>query len=352
MEHPYVGLPERQFWKQAVAGRSFSDLQEFYTPKFSLPAGCKVGAAGSCFAQHIRKFFIKNGLDVYDVEPAPKVLLEKNEMGGVDLLDYGYGIYSARFGNIYTVRQLLQLAQETLLDHTREGAEIIWGKGGRFYDALRPGVFKYGFESARELLVQRNSHISKVKKLFINMDYFIFTLGLTEAWGNSETGLIYPTAPGVIAGEYREDLYSFVNFGFEDVYEDFVSFRELVKEFNPKLKFIITVSPVSLAATATDEHVLVATSYSKSVLRAVSGTLAKKFDDIDYFPSYDLLTSPVFRYSFHQPNLREIHPHGVDVVMDYFASAHPVFFENRKKQRKVDMTNSFCEETFIGERVQ
>ena len=39
----------------------------------------------------------------------------------------------------------------------------------------------------------------------------------------------------------------------------------------PKLRILLTVSPVPLTATAGDDHVLLATTYSKSVLRAGRG---------------------------------------------------------------------------------
>lgn len=349
MKNPYIGFPSRQFWKHAVVNKSFSELAGFYEPKFSIPAGAKIGAAGSCFAQHVRKYFNQQGLDVYDVEPGPKILLEDALTDVLNLSDFGYGVYSARFGNIYTVRQLLQLAREALRGEERSEEEIVWEKGGRFYDALRPGVFKHGFESKEELLEQRKHHLLKVRQLFRNSDYFIFTFGLTEAWTNVKTGLVYPTAPGVVAGVYDPDAYSFVNLECADVYADFCKFRRIVKSVNPKIKFIITVSPVSLAATATDDHVIVATTYSKSVLRAAAGMLKREFDDVDYFPSYDLLTSPPVRYAFHQPDLREIHPQGVSIVMQYFAAAHPDFFAGTKKKKAPAIDDDvFCEEALLG----
>ena len=39
---------------------------------------------------------------------------------------------------------------------------------------------------------------------------------------------------------------------------------------NPKARLVLTVSPVPLAATASGSHVLPATIYSKSVLRAAA----------------------------------------------------------------------------------
>ena len=84
----------------------------------------------------------------------------------------------------------------------------------------------------------------------------------------------------------------------------------------------MTVSPVPLAATATDKNVLVATSYSKSVLRAVAGSLSDEFAEIDYFPSYEIISTPFSRRFFYGPDMREVTSTGVDLVMKTFFDEH------------------------------
>jgi hypothetical protein len=76
-----------------------------------------------------------------------------------------------------------------------------------------------------------------------------------------------------------------------------------------------------LTATATGGHALVASSYSKSVLRAVAGQLATESDYVDYFPSYELITGAPFRAGFFEPNLRTVSADGVAFVLRHFLSA-------------------------------
>jgi hypothetical protein len=92
--------------------------------------------------------------------------------------------------------------------------------------------------------------------------------------------------------------------------------------------FLLTVSPVPLTASASADHVVAATTYSKSVLRAVAGEVRKAWDDVDYFPSYELITSPMFRGRFFEPNLRSVTEDGVAFVMRHFLSALDVPVEN------------------------
>jgi hypothetical protein len=70
------------------------------------------------------------------------------------------------------------------------------------------------------------------------------------------------------------------------------------------------------------DHVLVASSYSKAALRAAAGELAASHADVDYFPSFELISSPVFKGAFFEVNQRGVTPAGVQFVMDTFFSAH------------------------------
>jgi hypothetical protein len=83
----------------------------------------------------------------------------------------------------------------------------------------------------------------------------------------------------------------------------------------------LTVSPVPLAATASEHHVLVATMLSKSVLRAAAGAMYARFDDVDYFPSYEVIATP-FAGMHYEADLRSIKAGGVETVMDIFFAAH------------------------------
>jgi hypothetical protein len=75
---------------------------------------------------------------------------------------------------------------------------------------------------------------------------------------------------------------------------------------------------VPLTATASGQHVLSATSYSKSVLRAVAGQILADFRHVDYFPSYEIVTHPIYRGMFFAPNQRSVVQEGVDIVMQNF----------------------------------
>lgn len=314
MGSPYSSLPSRNFWKTGVAEQHPLTISGLYKKKFPIGPETAIATAGSCFAQHIGGHLRKNGFHVLDAEPAPPGLDAETAKS------YGYGLFSARYANIYCVRQLLQIAKEAFGEFTP--ADAVWERDGRFFDAMRPSVEPNGLASAEHVKRHRESHLRFVRQLFESADVLIFTFGLTEAWVHAASGTVYPTAPETIAGSFDPKRHEFKNFTFNEIIADFLEFRSLLQRHKPEIKFLLTVSPVPLTATATDEHVLQATTYSKSVLRAVAGELYMNYSDIDYFPSYEMVVSPFSRGFFFESNLRSVNAGGVAAVMRVFFAEH------------------------------
>lgn len=353
MKSPYSGLPNRQFWKLAVEGQDVHTIQGIYTKRFSIN-GMRIATAGSCFAQEIAKALRKRGYAVVDTEPAPST----NTIRGKLENSYGYGLYSARHGNIYTARQLLQLMKEAFGYISPDPDQFIWEKDGRFYDALRPGVEPNGLPTAEEVVLQRKDHLRRVRRVIGESDLFVFTFGLTECWTHKASGLVYPTAPGVIAGHYDPSIYEFRNFTFKEIYDDFMEFRALAQMHKPNLKFLLTVSPVPLTASSVDAHVLVSTVRSKSMLRAVVAQLYEELPEVDYFPSYELFSTPFLGAHMFKENRRSVRPDGVAAVMKVFFGEHndtgaPPVVQPKKVAAETN-GDAVCEEAlleaFAGEK--
>jgi hypothetical protein len=311
---PYTDLPPEAFWRSGVVCQPPGAIPGLYRPKFVLDRATQIATAGSCFAQHIARHLQARRYTVIDAEPAPPGLT--GEAAG----RFGFGLYSARYGNIYTARQLRQLAGEAF--DRFEPKDAIWEKAGRFYDALRPSVEPNGFADPDLVVQHRKYHLRRVAYVLRTADVFVFTLGLTEAWTHGESETVYPTAPGTIVGRYDPAVHVFRNFNFRDVYDDMKAFFRIAKRGNAKLKFLLTVSPVPLTATASGQHVLAATVYSKSVLRAVAGQLAQENEDVDYFPSYEIITGAQAKGAFYEDDLRRVRAEGVAAAMNTFLTAH------------------------------
>jgi hypothetical protein len=342
--NPYVKRPSSSFWRTAVADRHMLDMKDLWDPKFDIRLEQPVVTFGSCFAQHIGRSLYARGFKWMIAEKAPLGLSQKNAKA------FNYGIFSARTGNIYTTGLLEQWTSWAI------GAVVqpqeVWEKDGRFFDPFRPRVEKDGFESVAELRASRDEAIAAFKVCIEKAKYFVFTLGLTESWVNEPGQYEYPMCPGTAAGDFDPDIHKFINQDFSTILQSLASSMTRMMKVNPGLKFLLTVSPVPLTATMSDKHVLVATMHSKSILRAVAGQLAANRSNVDYFPSYEIVSSPAFRGVFFEPNQRDVNYSGVDFVMNtFFECLRGKFGEQRKAHvggtRHADQ-DVVCEEELLA----
>lgn len=340
LKHPYQEQPEKAFWKKTVSGEYPLDIANWYSKKFSISSQ-SIATAGSCFAQHIGKQLKDNGFDFVDVEPAPNFLNKESH------LDYGYGMYSARYGNVYSSRQLIQLVQRAFDEFVPE--ETYWLKDGGYVDPFRPTIEPEPYVSITELTIHRDHHLHCVRKLFEEAQIFVFTLGLTETWISTKDGSAFPIAPGVAGGLFNPQKYQLKNLSFSGVVYDMERFFKMVRQINKKMRFILTVSPVPLMATATNQNVIVATMESKSVLRAAAGFLARKYGFVDYFPSYEIISSHVMRGLFYNPDMRTISHYGVEHVMKQFFKEHqPPKIKKTKKSEFIEDDDVLCDEELLS----
>lgn len=195
----------------------------------------------------------------------------------------------------------------------------IWMDGSAFFDPVRPTIEPGGFETEQELFVARDATLAAMRQGILEADVLIFTLGLTEAWSNASTGLVYASCPGTQAGQFDPNQHKFTNAGFANIKSDLISIRNILRSVNPEIKMLLTVSPVPLTATAaSNAHVLVATVNSKSILRAAVGEMTVEFEDVDYFPSYELVAHPSLGIPMFEADQREVRKDAVTFVMQHF----------------------------------
>ncbi|WP_421863197.1 GSCFA domain-containing protein [Parvibaculum sp.] len=355
MKHPYIGVPGHQIWRNEPGIYDGSLLDPVLDAPFRIGRDDRIVTAGSCFAQHVGRSLQESGFTHHVTEKAHSIIPEDIAR------KHNYGMFAARYGNIYTARQLKQLLQRAY----GEFASLVqaWEISGEdgIVDPFRPRIQPGGFLSAAELDADRRYHFRCVRRAVEEMDIFVFTLGLTEAWVDSRDGTVFPLAPGVDGGVYDEGEFRFVNFNENETYEDLKFALNFIRSINPAVKIILTVSPVPLNATYENRHVLVSTVWSKAVLRIAAERATRELADCVYFPSYEIVTSPHVRGRYFEEDCREVTMEGVRHVMDLFlkhyteegerilaASREPIVDEAtryvQELQRKIQM---FCDEAMI-----
>ena len=326
MKHPYTHAPNRAFWSRSVA--SGLTVEELNLTRAILPTD-RVVSAGSCFASNLVPYLERSGIHYVKTEtrhPLFRWLPEDS---------FGYDRFSAAYGNIYTARQFLQLLQRALGMY--QPTEDRWHIADNVVDPFRPGL-RWAARSDQEFDALTAQHLSRVCQAIKSGTVLVFTLGLTEAWISAEDGAVFPACPGTISGVYDAEKHKFHNFSVTEVCEDLQGIVQVISEINPPMRIVLSVSPVPLVATATNNHVLVASTYSKSVLRVAAEECAASHKHVTYFPSYELLTGPQAASEFFAPDKRNVTEAAVDYVMGILLGE--VRIESHSKNEKTDASAS------------
>lgn len=312
MAHPYKNAPAHQFWLRAMS----SIAPGHADPVVNAPRigrTDRVATLGSGFAQHIARHLQRSGCTYFVTETAPA------DMAPARAEALQYGLFTARFGNVYTVRQALQLLRRAFGRFEPQARAWQRDSDGRWVDPFRPQVLPEGHASEADVLAARDGHLAQVREMFERADWLVFTLGLTEGWTDRRDGAVFPLAPGVAAGDYDPAAHGFENFDAASVSRDLATLIEEVRTVNPGCRWLLTVSPVPLMATAEARHVWTSTVLSKAVLRVAADEATRRFDHVHYFPSYEVITSPAAGGRYYADDLRSVTETGVQHVMRLFS---------------------------------
>ncbi len=297
MKTPYEKAAASRFWSTGVKDRINRDLN-FDLPSLldAIEDDSVISAAGSCFAQHIGQ------------------QLKKREFKFLTSAFSADRVESFGLGNIYTTKQMRQWLEFCLGERVWSEETVFYDNLGQIHDHLIPNLKPKSTISAiseKRILISKEI-VSQLKK----SNVFIFTCGLTEQW-ESQYEEAFAACPGTVAGEFDSKKHHFKNLSYRQIADDLISIEQLICRINPKIKFIYTVSPVPLTATAEDEHVLVATSFSKAKLRAAVGEHVKHSSISTYFPSYEIITHASKQDHRFENNLRSVSDSGVQSVMSH-----------------------------------
>ena len=249
-----------------------------FVPRFIVPAGGTVFTIGSCFARNIEEHVARLGFRVPTLAFAVPEAERAGGRGNAVLNKYTPAAIRQEFD---WTRQVLEAGGSVRPEHVAplaftcaDGSQIDLQLGG-----FRP-------VSPERLLARRQQLFDVVRHAF-TADCVVLTLGLVEAWIDETTGLAIQQAPVQPAFRRALQRFSFRRLDFATCLAAVQAAIDTVRAVNPAATFLITTSPVPLDRTFTDEDVITATMYGKSVLRAVCGEIVAANERVDYFPSYE-----------------------------------------------------------------
>lgn len=224
----------------------------------------RVSVIGSCFAANFRSWLIEHGYNFCQFEDGPFA---------------AFG--SLRTGPLFNTGSVRQLAEWAYRGF--DAAEATWNVGGRLCDPYRKYI---SWPSELDMHAEREAHFAAVRAMVAESDVLILTLGLSEVWRSRQDGRCFYLVPppGVLDLDKHEHALQTV----DECIADVERFYAIVREHNPALRLVVTLSPVPLMATYFDRHAVVSDAVSKATLRTALHWFCQNHPEVIYFPSYEM----------------------------------------------------------------
>lgn len=261
-------------------------VQVVPNPSFKLKRTDKIFTMGSCFAREIENALSSKGIPLllngHGVMPErfESWNEEKQTGGGVPKGRISRGVFHK-----YTTHSMYFDIDRAFNGNQHEDQGLL-EINGKWFDPHAAGLALTDLDTALESRARVDAGMATVAEA----DVVIITLGLTESWRELRHGLIMNRPPRGADLVKNADLFEFIDFGYDDIYAELVRTIEIIKDRRgPEVKFVISVSPVP-SSTFSDRDIVEASVGSKSTLRTAAESVSRKFENVDYFPSYEMVT--------------------------------------------------------------
>lgn len=162
--------------------------------------------------------------------------------------------------------------------------------------------FNYDFHSAfsslrqEELAATLTERIGAAHFFLKDATWLVITYGTAWVYRREDTGEVVANCHKLPPAQFSKSLLT-----PEEITSSFNSLYGSLKNFNPKIKIILTVSPVRHI-----KDTLALNAVSKSVLRLAAHRISLTHADIDYFPAYELMIDDLRDYRFYKEDM--LHP--------------------------------------------
>ena len=144
-------------------------------------------------------------------------------------------------------------------------------------------------------------------------DVLVLTLGSAFVYRHLATGLRVANCHKRPAVFFEKELMT-----VEEVLNDLRSLFEVLLALQPKMKIVLSVSPVRHT-----RDTLVLNQVSKSVLRIACHQLQEEFAAVMYFPAYEILLDELRDYRYYDEDLVHPSPQAERYILEQFAE---IFF--------------------------
>ena len=227
---------------------------------------------GSCFAENIGTLLVDNKFSC-DINP---------------------------FGILYNPLSIAEALMQIMDKKVYQGTDLFFADGlwhsWMHHSKFSNASSELSLKMINERLAIASAHLGKT-------DWMIFTWGTAYAFFHKDMQTVVGNCH-----KQSEKLFERKLLQVYDIVEVWQSVLQNLKDLNPRMKFLFTVSPIRHVKDGMHGNQL-----SKSTLLLAVDELCRNCSDCHYFPSYEIMMDELRDYRFYKDDM--LHP--TDLAVEY-----------------------------------
>ena len=170
----------------------------------------------------------------------------------------------------------------------------------------------FSFSTKEETLLKMNERLSASAEKLKKADYLMLTFGTAWVYRLQESGEIVSNCHKMPAKAFTRSRLT-----VDEIVEDYSALIKSLRNNNPRLKVILTVSPIRHWKDGANGNNL-----SKAILLLAVETLNSRLEDVFYFPSYEIVLDELRDYRFFADDMLHPSTQAVDYVWERFSETY------------------------------
>ncbi len=228
---------------------------------------------------------------------------------GEKLGNSGFNINLNPFGIVYNPVSVAQSLTEIIECRKYSIENLVHGRG-LWHSFNHHGEFSAVDEN--HCIENINQQIIKAHHDIFNIDYLLITLGTSHVFRLSNEGSVVANCHKFPSSHFTEEYL-----GIEAIVSAMKLAISKLNSINQKVKIVFSVSPVRYLKDGFE-----ANNLSKATILLAINELERNFDNVSYFPAYEIMMDDLRDYRFYAEDM--LHPSSlaVDYIWEKFKSSY------------------------------
>ncbi len=228
---------------------------------------------------------------------------------GQRLRESGFNTVQNPFGVVYNPSSIVLSIQRLIQAEPFQEADLVE------YEQLYHSFNHHGSFSGsnpKETLEHMNAAYWKAVTALKESTCLMLTFGTAWVYTLRETGEVVANCHKFPAAHFNRHRLSVI-----DIVETFVSLFDTLFASNPALRIVLTVSPIRHQKDGFH-----ANNISKSMLLLATESLVERYENVWYYPSYELMMDDLRDYRFYADDMLHPSPLATNYIWEHFSESY------------------------------